>query len=101
LSLPLPNLAKPLCACALPAVGLARMVHPTRLLRRVIVVWFLHRTARRMPHTSSTPPHRTWHTSWPVLDPSTTIFITVASFPTTKTTPLKLMVMVTPTRSQP
>jgi hypothetical protein len=54
---------------------------------------------------SSTPMHHTRHTrtswSWPVLDPSMTIFVTVASFPMMKTTPLKpmAMVMVAPTRS--
>jgi hypothetical protein len=48
---------------------------------------------------SSAPPHRTQHTSWLVLDPSTTIFITVASFPMMKTMPPKPMAMATLTRS--
>jgi hypothetical protein len=51
--------------------------------------------------TSSTPPHCTRRTSWPVLDPSTMIFIIVVLFPMTKMTPLKPMAMATPTRNRP
>jgi hypothetical protein len=65
----------------------------------VIVVWFLRRTVRCTLRTSSAPPHRTRCTSWPVLDPSMTIFVTVALFLTTKVTPLKPMAI--PTRSRP
>jgi hypothetical protein len=104
------------CQClTLPTLALhshpTKRPHPTTSLRRCWIRPSHHPsrpTGRRTKQSSSPSSHlrapsssspRRMHTctssSWPILDPSTTTFITVASSPMTKT-----MATMAPTRSR-